>query len=71
MGFDPSEPQWWIGSEMQKMLPVFEQNLKPQPVTKPMVAAPTAAVQPVVNTAVASTVAVSKIAASHVASVTN
>lgn len=71
MGFDPSEPQWWIGSEMQEMLPVFEQNLKPQPVTKPMVAAPTAAVQPVVNTAVASTVAVSKIAASHVASVTN
>ena len=76
MGFDPSEPQWWIGSEMQKMLPVFEQNLKPQPVTKPMVAAPTAAIQPVVNTAVvntavASTVAVSKIAASHVASVTN
>ncbi|MFW2178383.1 MULTISPECIES: C13 family peptidase [unclassified Moraxella] len=32
MGFEPSEPQFVIGEQMQKMLPEFEKTLKPIPV---------------------------------------
>lgn len=53
MGFDASEPQWWIGSEMQKMLPVFEQSLTPiavAPAIQPATASPASAVTATAST---------------------
>lgn len=43
MGFEPSNPQWAIGAEMQKMLPTFEQsfgNAPPSNATKPTIETP-------------------------------